>query len=140
MIIAIDFDGTCVTHEFPYVGKEIGAVPILKKLVLKGHELVLNTMRSNIEKEFQGIVLNKTQPGNYLNNAIKWFELHGIPLAGVYEHPSQNDWTLSPKAYAELYIDDAALGIPLLENKEYSERPFVDWNIVENMLIQKGIL
>ena len=22
MIIAIDFDGTCVTHEFPKVGKE----------------------------------------------------------------------------------------------------------------------
>lgn len=25
MIIAVDFDGTCVTHEFPRVGKEIGA-------------------------------------------------------------------------------------------------------------------
>ena len=33
LYIAIDFDGTCVTHEFPDVGKEIDAVPILKKLI-----------------------------------------------------------------------------------------------------------
>ena len=26
MIIAIDFDGTCVTHEYPKIGKDIGAV------------------------------------------------------------------------------------------------------------------
>lgn len=32
MDIVIDFDGTCVTHEFPLVGKDIGAVPVLKKL------------------------------------------------------------------------------------------------------------
>lgn len=31
MIIAVDFDGTCVTHEFPYVGKEIGAAEVLKE-------------------------------------------------------------------------------------------------------------
>jgi len=28
MEICIDFDGTCVTHEFPKVGKDIGAVPV----------------------------------------------------------------------------------------------------------------
>ena len=33
MEICVDFDGTCVTHEFPKVGKDIGAVPVLKKLV-----------------------------------------------------------------------------------------------------------
>lgn len=30
MIIAVDFDGTCVTHEFPRVGAEIGAAEVLK--------------------------------------------------------------------------------------------------------------
>jgi hypothetical protein len=25
-IIAVDFDGTCVTHEYPSIGKDIGAV------------------------------------------------------------------------------------------------------------------
>lgn len=32
MIIAVDFDGTCVTHEFPRVGAEIGAAEVLKEL------------------------------------------------------------------------------------------------------------
>lgn len=32
MDIAIDFDGTCVTHEYPRVGNNIGAVPVLKKI------------------------------------------------------------------------------------------------------------
>lgn len=39
MIIAVDFDGTCVTHEFPEVGKDIGAVPVLKELVEKGMQI-----------------------------------------------------------------------------------------------------
>ena len=37
MIIAIDFDGTCVTHDFPGIGKDIGAIPILKKLIKNGN-------------------------------------------------------------------------------------------------------
>ena len=37
MVIAIDFDGTCVTNEYPNVGKGIGAVPVLKKIVEKDH-------------------------------------------------------------------------------------------------------
>lgn len=40
MKIAIDFDGTCVYHEFPKVGGDIGAVPVLKRLVEEGHQLV----------------------------------------------------------------------------------------------------
>ena len=33
MILAIDFDGTCVKHKFPEIGEEIGATPILKQIV-----------------------------------------------------------------------------------------------------------
>ena len=47
-IIGIDFDGTCVTHEFPRIGKDIGAVPVLKELIANGHDLILFTMRSDI--------------------------------------------------------------------------------------------
>lgn len=36
MIIALDFDGTAVTHEYPEIGKDIGAVPVLKELLEKG--------------------------------------------------------------------------------------------------------
>lgn len=47
MVIAVDFDGTCVTHEFPKIGKDIGAIPVLRKLVEKGHQIILYTMRSH---------------------------------------------------------------------------------------------
>lgn len=49
-IIGIDFDGTVVTHDFPKIGKDIGAVPILKRLVDNGHKLILFTMRSDIDE------------------------------------------------------------------------------------------
>ena len=48
MDIVIDFDGTVVTHDFPKVGNDIGAVPVLKELIANGHRLILFTMRSDI--------------------------------------------------------------------------------------------
>ena len=47
MTIAIDFDGTCVTHEYPNIGREIeGCVDVLNELVREGQKLILYTMRS----------------------------------------------------------------------------------------------
>jgi hypothetical protein len=114
MIIAIDFDGTCVTHEYPYIGKDIGAVPILQGFVKAGHLLVLNTMRS----------------GEKLQEAVDWFKGNNIPLYGINENPDQKSWTDSPKVYAHLYIDDAAFGCPLKYDLILSGRPFVDWNSI----------
>lgn len=134
MKIAIDFDGTCVTHEFPYIGKDIGAVPILKELVNKGHKLILFTMRSD-GQEF----------GDVLTQAIKWFEVNNIELYSIQKDIGQENWTSSQKCYAELYIDDASLGIPLIypENlflPEEKIRPYVDWEEVKELLIDKNIL
>lgn len=126
MVIAIDFDGTCVTHEFPNIGKDIGAIPVLKKLVENGHLLILNTMRSNRP------VPDKT--GMFLDDALNWFQKNNIPLWGINEHPTQKGWTTSPKVYANLYIDDAALGIPLIEDKTISMKPFVNWKEVDRWL------
>jgi len=139
MIIAIDFDGTCVTHEFPMVGKDIGAVPVLKDLVLYGHKLVLFTMRSDIvnpEGEDNELHL---ESGNYLTDAVEWFKGNGIELYGIQVNPTQHTWTTSPKAYAQLYIDDAALGCPLLYPGG-GERPFVDWVKVRESLVNMGVL
>jgi len=122
MEIAIDFDGTCVTHEYPKVGKDIGAIPILKKLVNNNHRLILFTMRSNKE----------------LREAINWFIDNDIPLYGIQVNPTQGEWTSSPKCYAQLYIDDAALGCPLLY--PVIGRPHVDWQIAEQLLTQNGII
>lgn len=139
MIIAIDFDGTCVTHEFPKVGKDIGAVPVLKELVEKGHKLILYTMRSNRPEnsptQTEGI---EDVSGMFLDEAVSWFSAHGIPLYGIQRNPTQDNWTTSPKCYAELYIDDAALGCPLI--KFSHERPYVNWDKVKQELISKGIL
>lgn len=124
MIIGIDFDGTVVTHEYPKVGKEIGAEKVLKRLISNGHDLVLNTMRSRDE----------------LEAAKKWFKNREIKLVGYNESPGQKSWTSSSKTYAQIYIDDAALGCPLKTDSELSNRPFVDWLEVEKWLEEKGIL
>ena len=124
MYIAIDFDGTCVTHDYPRIGKEIGATEVLKRLVEAGHKLILNTMRSDKE----------------LQDAVNWFKKNGIELYGVNENPTQKRWTNSPKVYAHMYIDDAALGCPLINAPELSSRPFVDWDSIDLQLIQKGII
>lgn len=123
MIIAVDFDGTCVTHEYPKVGGDIGAVPVLRKLVKAGHKLILFTMRS----------------GKQLEDAVWWFRSHDIPLYGVNTNPDQKSWTQSPKAYAQLYIDDAALGCPLMWD-DLSGRFCVDWQEVEHVLEKRGVL
>ena len=139
MIIAIDFDGTCVTHEFPKIGKDIGAIPVLKELVTKGHKLILWTMRSD------GEVLGATgdkfiidAKGTFLTDAVNWFKENNIPLYGIQKNPTQTNWTTSPKVYAELYIDDAALGIPLVKIK--GSRPYVNWVEIKKLLIKEGIL
>ena len=139
MIIGIDFDGTCVTHEFPRIGKEIGATEVLRELVAQGHRLILFTMRSDIEKpESEDYDINKTG-GKYLTEAVEWFKERNIPLFGVNENPQQKSWTHSPKPYCHLYIDDAGLGVPL-EFEPGSLRPFVDWIAVKEWLIENQIL
>ena len=57
LLIAIDFDGTCVTHAYPDVGREIGAPRVLHKIVDAGGQLILWTMRS----------------GSHLEDAVNWF-------------------------------------------------------------------
>ena len=117
MIIGIDFDGTCVKHSYPHVGEDIGAVPVLKELVAKGHSLILWTMRSD----------------ETLEDAINWFKTNEIELYASQRNPTQDSWTSSPKAYCQIYIDDAALGSPLNNNH-------VDWIKVKEWLIEKKVL
>lgn len=141
VIIAVDFDGTCVAHSFPLIGENIGAEDVLKELVDKGHKLILYTMRSNRKEPCEPndkTILNVT--GNFLDHAIEWFKRHQIPLYGIQTNPSQCNWTTSPKCYAELYIDDAALGCPLKYDFLISERPFVDWVKVRELLKLQGLL
>lgn len=141
MIIAIDFDGTCVTHEFPRVGKDIGAVPVLKKLTDNGHKLILFTMRSNrTDNKPTGDNNIQNVTGQFLDDAVNWFKQNDIPLYGIQTNPTQTQWTTSPKAYAELYIDDAALGCPLKYDAALSKNHFVDWRKLKKLLTKKGLI
>ena len=140
MDILIDFDGTVVSHEFPDVGKDIGAVPVLKELIRNGHRLILFTMRSDIENPVTDNPLLHSQAGTYLTDAVNWFTEQGIELYGIQKNPTQDKWTKSPKAYGHLMIDDSALGCPLIYNPEYSKRPFVDWVRVREHLIHSKII
>lgn len=136
MDIVIDFDGTVVTHDFPSVGKDIGAVPVLRRLVGRGHRLILFTMRSNGEP----ISGDVETDGQYLDHAVKWFRENGIEMWGIQTNPEQASWTTSPKAYGKLIIDDAALGAPLKMDRSISGRPFIDWVRAEEMLEDKDVL
>lgn len=147
MYIVVDFDGTCVTHEFPHLGHDIGAVDVLKDLVNAGHKLILFTMRSDGQTETLFESGAKVHAGDFLTQAVNWFIDNGIALFGVQTNPTQSRWTSSPKAYGELIIDDAALGCPLIYPKTDSFgnlvvglRPYVDWVAVRKYLINKKIL
>ena len=108
--IAIDFDGTIVTHEYPRIGKPVPyAIETMIDLQKQGANLILFTMRS----------------GKELEAAVKYCKDNGIVLYGKNINPSQTTWTKSPKAYGELYIDDAGAGCPLIRPEE--GRPYVDW-------------
>lgn len=123
LIVAVDFDGTCVTHEYPKVGLDIGAQEVLKRLVDNNHKIILFTMRS----------------GEELEQAVTWFRKNKIPLFGINKNPEQHTWTSSPKPYAHLYIDDAALGCPLKQINS-NQRAYVDWDKVEKFLIKRELI
>lgn len=116
-IFAVDFDGTCVTHDFPKVGRNIGAQSVLKRIIAEGGQIIIWTMRSQ----------------ESLSDAIAWFKANDIPFIGANKNPAQHTWSSSPKAYAQVYIDDAALGCPLIHAHDH-ERPYVDWRAVEKLI------
>jgi len=136
LIIALDFDGTVVTHEFPEIGIEIdNCVLTLKRLVDAGARIILSTMRSNhTEMPISNDPDIHCDIRNYLDEAVNWFKEREIPLFGIQRNPEQDTWTSSPKCYAHMYIGDDALGCPLTYDLELSQRVFADWFRIEDML------
>lgn len=122
LIFAVDFDGTCVTHEYPMIGKDIGAVPVLQK-ISKSNKIILYTMRD----------------GKFLDDAVEWFSDNNIPLFGINDNPEQYAWTSSRKVYANFIIDDTAIGCPLVYQDEF-QRPYVDWNKIEQFLLMRKLI
>lgn len=141
LILGVDFDGTVVTHKFPEVGQDApNAAEVLKEFQDMGFIICLNTMRS--DKNCYDPVGGKLVPSGMgkkmglstvLEDAIDWFDRNGIKLSGVNTSPGQKLWTDSPKVYASHYIDDAAVGTPMitLSNGEKC----VDWLKIKKLII-----
>ena len=110
-------------HKFPGIGDEVPkAVDVCKRLQNAGHRLILHTVRSE----------------ESLFDAVEWCIERGLSFWAINKNPSQHKFSSSRKTYGHLYIDDAALGCPLIELE--GERPIVDWLKVEDWLVKNGWL
>jgi hypothetical protein len=122
MKICVDFDGTIVDHRFPEIGDACPyAFMWLKRFQQAGAKLILFTMRSD----------------RTLAEAVEFCRKHGIEFYGVNTDPTQKKWTASPKAYGEIYIDDAAIGCPLRQSPRMGSRSQVDWSQVGPLVMDK---
>jgi len=111
MIIAVDFDGTIVTHEYPKIGKEIPfAIDTLKKLQQSPqYQLILWTVRE----------------GELLQEAVDYCRNRGLVFFAVNSnYPEEEAEHEEPrKLKADLFIDDRNLGgLP-------------DWGITYRMIV-----
>ncbi len=114
MIIAVDFDGTIVEHEYPKIGKEIPfAIETLKQLQNEHHRLILWTVRE----------------GRLLEEALDFCQERGLEFyAANKDYPEEKvgGRGFSRKLKADIFIDDRNLGgLP-------------DWGIIYQM-IQTGV-
>ena len=117
-IVAVDFDGTVVEHRYPEIGETVpGAIETLQWLNEQKVKIILWTIRS----------------GKELDEAVAMLKDNGIEIYGINKTPGQWHWSKSPKAYAQHYIDDAALGCPLIY-PESGERPYVDWKVMRELV------
>ncbi|MFC2150941.1 BT0820 family HAD-type phosphatase [Bacteroidota bacterium] len=97
MIIAVDFDGTIVDHEYPEIGKpKLFAFETLKALQEKGHQLILWTYRS----------------GKELEEAVEFCKKNGIEFYAINKNYPEEvyDESISRKIMADVYIDDRNIG------------------------------
>ena len=133
LVIAVDFNGTCVTYAYPdATGEDIGAVPVLKRLIKEGHSLVL---MSGIEREgeFELPIVKERW-----DDMMKWIEDNELTFVGINCNPLEK--YRSKKLTADIYIDDHCLGIPTKFDSSISDRPFVDWDGCEQLLEMMNVL
>ncbi len=132
MYICIDFDGTLVTHDYPEIGTPIDdALEVCQELKAAGHTLILLTMRGQDPTENNRDTLGEAR--QYLIDA-------GYEFTYYNDNPEQNWWTNSRKVYAQLYIDDSALGCPTIYDPKVHNRKFVDWKKIREYLKINGYI
>lgn len=121
--IAVDADGTLFLHDFPFIVKEVPhAIRVLKRIQDAGHTLILHTMRD----------------GDELADAKRWLKKNDLVFEYFNENPTFE--TGSRKIYSHYSIDDHNLGCPLIHEPLIHHKPFVDWEKIEELLVEKGLL
>jgi ribonucleotide monophosphatase NagD (HAD superfamily) len=122
--IAVDFDGTIVVHDYPDIKTPVPkALNVLHQIQQKGHNIILFTMRS----------------GKELNEAVNYLKENGINLFGINENPEHPDYLDSRKVFANLYIDDSAVGCPLMPTQD-NTGIMVNWKAVRVILKQMQLI
>ena len=96
MIIAVDFDGTIVEHEYPKIGKPIPFAIETLKLLQK-------------EKEFR-LILWSVREGSLLQEAVDYCESKGLKFYAANKNFPEEDTPTPRKINADLFIDDKNLG------------------------------
>lgn len=98
MTIAVDFDGTIVTHEYPRIGKPIPfAIQTLIQLQKENHQIILWSVRE----------------GELLQEAVDYCASKGLEFYAVNSNfPEEVRVTKSAprKLTADVFIDDRNLG------------------------------
>lgn len=148
MIIYLDFDGTCVEHDYPNMGRcNFGCIEVIKKLQDANHEIILNTYRADLGEE----ALKQAQ--KWLNKHY-WmfvdrslrdsFELKPITqfTPNKIQPPPWKIWNQNELNVSNdsIYIDDIATGIPLKPTVMVPNSLMVDWEQVEQDLINAKII
>lgn len=120
IIVAIDFDGTIVTHEYPRIGELVpGAKETINALAANGVKLFLYTMRDR----------------DTLLDAKQFLLSNDIKINLFNESPAQ--FSTSPKQYAHIYIDDAMAAAPSMI---YKGRRVIDWRIVAWSMLDSKLI
>jgi len=103
MIIAIDFDGTIVNHEFPMIGKlKPNAKMVLKLLDKGGHFIIIWTCRTSQNISGGG------EPTIF--HVRDFLTENDIPFGTINNNCPEMPFQPSPKVYADVYIDDRNIG------------------------------
>ncbi len=142
MKIYLDFDGTCVEHEYPKIGRcNFGCIEVIKKLQDAGHEIILNTYR--VEANAASFAAAMDWFASYwmfLKDRKQRETFEFKPITQSTTHKIQPwPWNLKEaKMNDALYIDDYAFGIPL---KPACMIPgnMVDWNELDKQFIEHGL-
>jgi hydroxymethylpyrimidine pyrophosphatase-like HAD family hydrolase len=96
MIIAIDFDGTIVEHDYPRIGKiRENARVSINMLKALGNTVIIWTCRYKKRD---------------LYNMISWLQENNISYDYVNCNHPGIDFYPEPKIYADIYIDDRQVG------------------------------